>query len=263
MGGGVKAFFFVMAIVAALIGAPSESAAQKVGVVVLHGRWDSPRGWALGLAHYLEREGHLVANPEMPWSGSRSYDKGAAAFVSEIDAAVADLRAKGAAKVAIAGHSQGALAALYYATQREVSGIALIAPGGYAQGKLFLEHYGATVAEARRLAAEGRHGDSISFVDLNTGNRTRRVRAPAASVLDYFDPDGPMNSFRIASQVKPGTAVLWIAPRQESEGLKRLSELTFEGLPAQVTRSRVDVAADHLNAPDAAKQALVEWLKGL
>lgn len=259
----MRAFFLAMAAVVALFGAPAESAAQKVGVVVMHGRWDSPRGFVLGLARYLEREGLLVANPEMPWSGSRSYDKGAAAFVGEIDAAVADLRARGAAKVAIAGHSQGAMAALYYATQREVNGIALIAPGGFAQGKLFVEHYGSTVTEARRLVAEGRGGETMSFTDLNTGDRKRRLSAPAASVLDYFDPDGPMNSFRIAPQVKPGTAVLWVAPTREAEGLKRLSEMTFERLPAQVPRSRVDVAADHANAPDAAKQAIMDWLKGL
>jgi pimeloyl-ACP methyl ester carboxylesterase len=259
----MRALFVALAVIAALFGAASESAAQKVGVVVLHGRWGSPGGSVLDLARHLEREGHPVANPEMPWSGSRSYDKGAAAFVGEIDAAVADLRARGAAKIAIAGHSQGAMAALYYATQREVSGIALIAPGGYAQGKLFVEHYGSTVTEARRLAAEGRGGETMSFTDLNTGNRTRRLSAPAASVLDYFNPEGPMNSFRIAPQVKPGTAVLWVAPTRESEGLKRLSEMTFERLPAQAVRSRVDVAADHLNAPDAAKQAIVDWLKGL
>ncbi|MEW5862834.1 MAG: hypothetical protein AB1773_04470 [Pseudomonadota bacterium] len=57
--------------------------------------------------------------------------------------------------------------------------------------------------------------------------------------------------------------MLWVAPTRESEGLKRLSEMTFERLPAQVVRSRVEVAADHLNAPEAARQALMEWLKGL
>jgi len=259
----VRAFFVAMAAAIALFGAPTESLAQKIGVVVLHGRWDSPRGWALGLARYLEREGHLVASPEMPWSGGRSYDKGAAGFVAEIDAAVADLRAKGAAKVAIAGHSQGAMAALYYATQREVNGIALIAPGGYAQGKLFVEHYGGVVAEARRLVAEGRGGENMSFTDLNTGDRSKRLSAPAASVLDYFDPEGPMNSFGIAPRVRPGTAVLWIAPTRESAGLTRLSEMTFERLPAQIVRSRVDVAADHMSAPEAAKQAVMDWLKGL
>lgn len=144
-----------------------------------------------------------------------------------------------------------------------MAGIALIAPGGYAQGKLFVEHYGGAVAEARRLAAEGRGGARIGFTDLNTGDRSGRLSAPAASVLDYFDPEGPFNSFRVAAQVRPATAVLWIAPTHEAQGLKRLSEMTFERLPAQIARSRVDVAADHLNAPEAGKQAIMEWLKGL
>ena len=74
------------------------SAADKIGVVVLHGKWGSPDGHTSGLANFLAGEGFLVASPEMPWSGRRTYDKGADAFVTEIDAAAAELRAKGAKK---------------------------------------------------------------------------------------------------------------------------------------------------------------------
>lgn len=78
-------------------------AADKIGVVVLHGKWGSPDGHTRGLANHLESNGFLVSSPEMPWSGTRGYDKGAAAFVAEIDAAVTELRAKGAKKIAVVG----------------------------------------------------------------------------------------------------------------------------------------------------------------
>ena len=238
-------------------------AADKIGVVVLHGKWDSPDGHTLGLATYLEREGHLVTNPEMPWSDRRAYDKGAAAFVAEIDAAIADLRAKGAGKIAILGHSQGASAALYYATLRRVNGIALIALGGQSQSRSFQEAYAASVAEAQRLVEQGKADEVVPFTDRNTGDRKRSLRAPARSVLDYFGPEGSMNSFKNSAGVKPGTAVLMVTPTRESDGLKRLSRLTYEKLAPEAKSSQVEVNADHLKAPDAAKTPVADWLRGL
>lgn len=253
-------------VFALLIGAglsANTPAAGKIGVVVLHGKWDKPEGYTSGLVNFLAGEGFLAVSPEMPWSGRRAYDKGADAFVAEIDNAIAELRARGAKKIAVAGHSQGGSAALYYATQRQVDGIALIAPGGYAQGKVFQEHYAASVAEARRLVAQGKVVEPMAFIDLNTGNRSRNLSAPARSVLDYFDPEGPMNSYLSAARVKTGVAVLLAAPKRESDGLKRLSNETYEKLSANAKPSRVEIDADHLQAPDAAKEPVSEWLKRL
>lgn len=237
-------------------------AADKIGVVVLHGKWGSPDGQVSGLANFLAGEGFLVVSPEMPWSGKRTYDKGADAFVAEIDAAAAGLRAKGAKKIAIIGHSQGASAALYYATQRQVDGIALIAPGGYPQNKTFLENYAAAVAEARALVGQDRADAPVAFIDLNAG-RSRGLRAPARSVLDYFDPEGPMNSYQNAARVKTGVAVLLAAPTREAEALKRLGDATYDKLSANSKPSRVEIDADHLQAPNAAKEPVSEWLKRL
>lgn len=237
-------------------------AADKIGVVVLHGKWGSPDGHTRGLANQLEANGFLVANPEMPWSGQRSYDKGAAAFVAEIDAAVAGLRAKGAKKIAVVGHSQGAVAALRYATQRPVDGVALIAPGGHPQNDLFLSNYAEAVAEARALVGQGKAEASVTFNDLN-GKRNRSLQAPAQSVLDYFDPDGPMNSYANAAHVRPGTAVLLVAPARESKTLKQMGHSTYEKLAPAAKSSQVEVDADHIKAPDAAKMAITDWLRGL
>lgn len=238
-------------------------AADKIGVVVLHGKWGSPDGHTSGLANFLAGEGFLVVSPEMPWSGRRTYDKGADAFVAEIDTAAAELRAKGAKKIAVIGHSQGASAALYYATQRQVDGIALIAPGGYPQNKFFLDNYAAAVAEARTLVGQGKADAPVAFTDLNTGNRSRNMSAPARSVLDYFDPDGSMNSYQNAARVKTGVAVLLAVPTRESEGLKRLGNATYEKLSTNAKPSRVEVDADHVQAPAAAKESVSEWLKRL
>ena len=89
------------------------------------------------------------------------------------------------------------------------------------------------------------------------------LRVPARSVLDYFDPDGSMNSYQNAARVKTGVAVLLAAPTREAEGLKRLGNETYEKLSANAKPSRVEIDADHIQAPDAAKEPVSEWLKRL
>lgn len=256
-------WFFVFALLVGVILSVNASAADKIGVVVLHGKWGSPDGHTSGLANFLVGEGFLVVSPEMPWSRRRTYDKGVDAFVAEIDSEVAALRARGAKKIAVVGHSQGGLASLYYATQRHVDGIALIAPGGFPQNKTFLDNYSAAVAEARALVGQGKADAPVTFIDLNTGNRSRGMSAPARSVLDYFDPDGPMNSYQNAARVKPGATVLLATPTRESEGIKRLANATYDKLSANTKPSRVEIDADHIQAPGAAKEPISEWLKKL
>jgi len=231
-----------------------------VGVVVIHGKWDAPNGHASGLANYLSREGFLVATPEMPWSGTRQYDKGVDGMLAELDKATEELRAKGARKIVLAGHSQGAAGGLYYASQRSINGVVLIAAGGHPQSKVFISHYEKSVSEAKTLVSQGKSDAKLSFSDLNTGNRSRNMRTSARILLDYFDPEGPFNTYDNAEKIKPGTAVLVVIPGRETEGLKMMAESIKNKLPGEVKASRIEVDADHLGAPDAAKSAIRDWL---
>jgi pimeloyl-ACP methyl ester carboxylesterase len=236
---------------------------SEVGVVVIHGKWDSPNGHSMGLANYLSREGFPVATPEMPWSGKRQYDKGVDGMLAELDKATEELRAKGAKKIVLVGHSQGAAAGLNYASQRSVNGVVLIAAGGHPQSKVFMPHYQASVSEAKTLVAQGKGDTMVSFSDLNTGNRSRSMRCSARIFLDYFDPEGPFNTFDNAQKIKPGTAVLVIIPSRESEGLKTMADTIMKKIPGEAKASRTEVDADHLGAPDAAKSAIRDWLLAL
>ena len=234
-----------------------------LGVVVLHGKWDSPNGNASGLANYLTREGFRVSKPEMPWSGSRGYDQGADAVVAEISKAASKLTAAGAKKIFVVGHSQGAIGSLHYASQQQVDGIALIAVGGHPQAKAYQAHYASVVTEAKGLVAQGKGGEKLRFEDLNTGGRTRSLKSPAQSVLDYFDPEGPFNSELNAARVKPGTRVLIVIPQNEIQALKGAAKKIAKSLPAEIRAQTVEVDADHLHAPDAAKAAVRDWLLAL
>lgn len=258
-----KFFLMTLFVLASLFGgAVSATQRNEIGVVVLHGKWDAPDGHASGLANYLRRDGFQVATPEMPWSGRRAYDQGAAGVITAIDQAIAELKKAGVKKIFLAGHSQGAAGALYYASQQQVNGILLIAAGGHAQGKTFIPNYAPSVAEAKALIAEGKGADKVAFVDLNTGNRTRRIQAPAQSVVDYFDIEGPFNTYRSAAQIKPDTAVLILVPSRESEGLKRIASTIHDKLPAGTKSTVAEINAEHMDAPDAAKPVVRDWLSG-
>lgn len=111
----------VIAMAALILPAAAQPVA-KTGVIVMHGKGGSPERFVSDLALGLERKGHLVANLEMPWSGRREYDKNVDGADQEVSAAIAGLRAQGAQKVFIAGHSQGGVYALHYASRFPVDG---------------------------------------------------------------------------------------------------------------------------------------------
>src|SRR4051812_36103419 len=142
------------AIIAFAQGSMAQAPSSAIGVVIMHGKGGSPSGFVSNLASSLEQKGYLVANLEMPWSGRREYDVGVDVAESEIDTALASLRAKGASKVFVAGHSQGGLFAIHYGGKHPVDGIIAIAPGGNVANPIFRMELGQFVEQARKLVAE-------------------------------------------------------------------------------------------------------------
>jgi triacylglycerol esterase/lipase EstA (alpha/beta hydrolase family) len=153
-------------LAALLVAAPFGSAQEppRIGVVVMHGKGGLPDGAVHELAIHLA-EKHLVANLEMPWSSRRDYDVDVPAAVAQIEAALADLRAKGAAKVFVAGHSQGGVFALYVAGKVPIDGVVAIAPGGDAANPAMQERVAASRSRAAALVADGKGTERTHFVD--------------------------------------------------------------------------------------------------
>jgi hypothetical protein len=101
----------------------------------------------------------------------------------------------------------------------------------------------------------------ILFDDLNTGGRRKGVTVTANAFLDYFDPDGSMNSQNNASSVLPGVPILWVAGTREEDGLKRMGALLRGKLPANPANRFVEVNADHLNTPNKAVEPVIAWIR--
>lgn len=259
----MKWLYLLLALIG--VGGTTETPASDppVGVVLLHGKWDTSNSRVSGLANFLEREGFLVKTPEMPWSGRREYDKDNESAMAEIDAAVAALREQGAGKIIVGGHSMGANAALHYAGRTKVDGLLVLAPGHFAEGKKTQERVGDSVGRAQEMVKAGKGDETARFEDFNTGNRRKSVKCPAASYLSYFDPDGPMNAHKNAAAVKPDTPVLWVVDTKEEPAPKAMGAAVRDLLTSSSESKYVEVNADHLNTPEAAKSEVLAWLKNL
>ena len=247
----------------ALLWAPflhADPAASEIGVVVMHGKGGRPGKFVDELAAALEREGFQVANLEMPWSGRRQYDVDMNGGVAEITRALDAMRAKGARKVFVSGHSQGGLFALHYGGLHRVDGLVPIAPGGQVDAAAFVAALGQHVATARQMVDAGRGNEKAGFGDYEGSRGTNAITTTAAIYLNWFDPDGAHTS-RVFRNVKEGTPVLYVAPRRDYPGLMKSRSQNFAALPPQPRTRLYEPDSDHLNAPAAAAGEVVLWIR--
>jgi pimeloyl-ACP methyl ester carboxylesterase len=251
----------VAAILARLPGV-ARAQASAVGVVLMHGKWGNPEKGIEPVELALKGVGCRVISREMPWSDRRAYDAGWDEVMTQLDAEVAELRAAGARKIVVGGMSFGANVALGYAARHpDLDGVMALAPGHtperFASNKKMAE----SLAKARSLAASGNAGGYANFDDINQG-RMREVSARPAVYLSYFDPDGPAVMPRSAAMLSPHTALLWVVGTRDPLHAAGRS-YAFDRAPANPHSSYQTVDADHFDTPAAARQIVVEWVKGL
>ena len=246
-------------LLAAVCIAATLAQAAPIGAVVMHGKGGGPTRLVADLAAALRARGYLVANLEMPWSGQRHYDVDVATAEQETERALAGLRAQGADKVFIIGHSQGGLFALHLGGTHKVDGIVAIAPGGNVAGALLREKTGASLAQARSLLAEGK-GDTITTLNDYEGARgSFAVQATPAHYVSWFDPDGAMNQDKAVRAIAPGTPVLYIAPTGDYPALSRVNPELFAALPHHPMNRFYTPSATHKEAPSASVDEIVRW----
>lgn len=231
----------------------------KIGIVLMHGKGGSPSGHVAELASALERQGFLVANLEMPWSGRRNYDVPVSAAEQEIESALGALRNKGAQKLFVAGHSQGGLFALYFGTKHVVDGIIAIAPGGNVGNQTFREKLEESVALARTLIAEGKGEEKTRLHDFEGSKGISSFTTTPAAYLTWFDPEGAMNQTTAVRNMKPSIPVLYIAPTDDYPGLRNVKEQMFGALPKNPRTKLYEPSSSHIKAPTASINEIVEW----
>lgn len=233
-----------------------------IGVVVMHGKGGSPQKTVAPLAAKLQAEGFQVANLEMPWSARREYDVDLETAVAEVTRALDAMRANGAKKLFVAGHSQGGLFAALYGGRHPVDGIIAIAPGGPVDLDGFVRALGEHVARARQMVAEGKGEETASFADLEGRRGVSRLRTKAAAYLSWFDPSGA-HTTRVFGQVREGTPVLYVAPTGDYPVLARIRDSSFGALPRHDASRMLEVEADHMGAASAANGEIAGWIRSV
>ena len=249
-------------VVAALLPAAAAAQAPAVGVVLMHGKWGNPEKGIAPVELELKGAGFAVVSREMPWSERRAYDAGWDEVMLQLEGEVAKLRAAGARKIVIGGHSMGANVALGYAARHaDVDGALILAPGHTPERFAAIPKMAESLAKARALLAAGRDGQYANFNDTNQG-RTREVSAHPSVYLGYFDPDGPAVMPRNAAQLSPHTALLWVVGTRDRM-FAAGTGYAFDRAPANPHNLYRTVEADHFGTPAAARRIVVDWVKSL
>ena len=256
---------FLIVLILPLVGiflpltAIAETSTIKIGILLMHGKGGSPTRHVSDLATSLEGQGFLVENLEMPWSARRNYDVDVSAAEREVESAFKALRDKGAAKLFIAGHSQGGVFALYVGTKHAVHGVIAISPGGDVGGRTFREKLGDSVELARKLVAEGKGQEAARLSDFEGAKGIYPIVTTPAAYLTWFDPEGAMNQTKAAKGMNPAVPVLYICPTNDYPGLLRIKQTMFDALPKNPRTRLYEPNSSHLNAPSASIKEIVEW----
>jgi pimeloyl-ACP methyl ester carboxylesterase len=235
-------------------------AASDIGVVVLHGKQGQAGGRPTAeFQRQLQAAGYAIQAPTMCWAGSRIYDAAFPDCLKEIDAAVAALRAAGARRIVVAGHSLGGNAAIVYGTQHpELAGVIALAPAAQPEQLTRNPRIGASVTRAREMVAAGHGAERASFADGNNGQLFTVTTSPAI-LLSFLEPGGPADFPLALPRLR--VPIIWVAGNNDrtQDGAAAL----FAQLPSNPLNRFVQVIATHLDTPTAGASAVLDWLKTL
>jgi pimeloyl-ACP methyl ester carboxylesterase len=241
------------------------AAQERIGVLMLHGKSpgnNQDRNF-LPTKALLEKEGMLVAFPDMPWSRNRYLDGNWDKAMSEIGAQVATLRSQGAGKIVLIGHSLGVPAAMSFAARGgDVQALVLLAPGHIPRGYYtmpFLKPVRDSVDEARALVAAGKGDSNERFSDINQGKQ-QTIVTTAKNFLSYFEPESDADMGVTAPRIPPGTPVLTVLGDDDFM-FTRSRDYFANKLPANPKSQYLEVKANHLTTPAVANDAVVRWVK--
>ena len=248
--------------------AAADEQLQGFGIVYLHGKASWPGAMNGGILSALRDEGALIATPEMPWSFHRRYAATYDQAMAEIDAAVAELKAKGARRIVVIGHSLGANAAIGYAARRrgmaELAGIVALSPAHLPEVGDMRDFVADAVARAKKLVAEGKGDVPQTFPDMAQGIPLIAHATPLV-YLSWFDPDGPAvipkNAAALGAAPHP-VPLLWVVGKLDPID-RRGPEYAFDAAAKNPKSKYIEVFAGHLTTPLVARKQVVAWINSL
>ncbi len=233
---------------------------QTCGVVLLHGKWGTAQSPYLKPVVQKLEGVCQVRMLDMPWSRNRLYDRPYADALAQIREAVAAMRQSGVQWVAVGGQSFGANASLAYMAQEgDVDAALPMAPGHVPENFYAIADVRTGIDAARQAVASGQGAAVVEMIDINQGQR-RVVKAPAAALWSYFDPQGWGNMALSAQNFRKPVPVFWAIGTQDPL-YPSGSAAIYEKLPMHADSRYLVVRANHATTPEAASDALLDWVK--
>ena len=206
-------------------------ARQDVAVIFLHGRLGSP-AYLAPLLQALRAEGYRAETPVMSWSRARAFDSTVEESMAEVDAIAAKLRAQGARRLVVAGHSLGGAAALRYgATRPHVDALVLVAASWNPAALGWQRVVGESVARARAAIDAGRDRATDTYQYVANDGSAATVVAVARGFYDFNRSDSPIGvpaSARVSTRARP---VLWLSASADSQPVRDTAAKAFAALP--------------------------------
>jgi pimeloyl-ACP methyl ester carboxylesterase len=258
----------LIAIVVACLGVQAGALAQSpLGVIVLHGKQGTPTG-NQGLnviAANLQSAGHKVVQPAMPWGRGawENINVTVEDVLGLLDGQAAQLRAQGAGRIVVIGHSLGAAVALAYAVERgSLAGLVMLAPGHNPVGAYRSnDKVRADVDRARKLVEQGRGNDTMNGADSNQGsNIAMSVRA--AVYWSWQNPNGLASMPAEAPRLPASTPLLMVVGEKDPAHARAEGQLYRPAAKNPYSRY-VTNGANHFETPMAATKAVTDWVNGL
>jgi pimeloyl-ACP methyl ester carboxylesterase len=261
----VRFFLSLCFAVLASVMAPLTAAAQeRIGILMLHGKnpgsnVDPYFGF---MKENFERQGWLVAFPDMPWSRGRYLDGNLDKALDEIAGHVKNLRGQGATKIVIAGHSMGVPTGMAYAARSgDVDALVQLAPGHIPLGYYrypSLKVVRDSIDEARALVAAGKGDSNERFNDINQG-RPVPVTTTAKHFLSYFDPTSDAEMSVTAPRIPAKTSVMTVIG-QKDPLFSQVKSYYVDKLPTNSKNKYLEVSGGHLDTPRVANDAVIAWI---
>ena len=236
---------------------------NKVGVVLLHGKWGNPSQFN-SLAKLMKNKGYKVLTPLMPWSKVRGYDVDYSAALEIVTGNIEELRKRGSAVIVLAGHSKGANAAIAYAAygREQIDAVIAIAPGHIPDIVRFQESIQSSLKKANEMI-EGGSGDKVALFTHRNNGKYVDINMTAAIYASYNDPEGmasmPLSTSKIAQRIP----LIWILAGTTDVLYDKGRGYVFEKWPEHPLNRYVVLNSTHMDAPEDAKDEVLHWIEAV
>jgi pimeloyl-ACP methyl ester carboxylesterase len=242
-------------------------AQDKRGVIILHGKQGMPTGnqGLSVIASNLQSAGHKVVVPAAPWGRGawETINVTVEEALAQLDGYAAQLRAQGATRIVVIGHSLGACVGLAYAVERgNLAGLVMLAPGHNPTARYrFSDKARHDLDHARALVNKGKGNEMVSGSDGNQGsNITMTVRA--AVYTSWHEPNGLAAMSAEAPRLPASTPLLMVVGAKDPMH-DRAEGLLYKPAAKNPYSRYVANGANHVETPMAAAKVTTDWVLGL